>query len=420
MKSLRASRPARAGKLFRILLPALCALATFWLGTRASRLDRPWEKDEPIRLGETVFWRLLRAGDLQNPRWRDPMDASHPVMVKFVYGAILQGIGRDLPRDFSLLDYLLGGGNETRVPEPLSATYLALRRPARVISVAVNSAGIGAAAWLAFELGGGITATAFTVIILFHFVFRVLVAKIMSDPLEMTWMIVAGCCCYLWWRSRAAGGSSLWFGAAAGAASGAAFVTRLDGLMGFGSVALIILVRGLLPGSGSKRGALLFGSGVICAFLAVWIGLSPSYWPRNVGLLGFLWHLPGGVVGGLRAQIVSLRGQLEGVPPEWRLRSLGERAIFIASTLGSGKAGKLLAGGLLLLCFSPVRRTLDSSGLRFALVFAGSILLVFSVWLPVSWFPYVHHILPEAALLSALGWGGAFRAAADRLRPGRN
>jgi hypothetical protein len=275
--------------------------------------------------------------------------------------------------------------------------------------------------WVFWSWWGPLAALLPALLLWRHYLFWGLVGQARSDALETlavtaTLPILA----VLWRRDDRIPRAWLCWGGVLGLLSAIAFQTRLNGLIAFG---MVMVVLGADYLTRRRRGPLIGGAAACAVFLVVSVALNPFYWanpkPESASLVAMTADgaLPVRVIHRFGRQVASLQRQLELQPERWRLRTVGSRIGFASSVLTSGKAGKVaLLGALLLVPMMFRGQAEDRRAAQLVGLSCGVMIAVFAVWVPLAWDPYVLVILPAWIAVGSAGLVLATRFARRALR----
>lgn len=385
--------------------------ALFLLLDRSASMHRAeWGVDEGQRIAESYLLRVALRGDFDHPDWfRVITDSSHPQMSKYYFGVAALLAGVELPHDLALPRYYERGGTGWQPPPHLLPVYGPMLWPARRAALLCNILSWMAVTWLLLR-GYGVGAVLFAAAIFVrHYLPVTLFAHARSDALQtctftLTLLAVAAI-----WRG-ARGWRAVCAAILAGVFAAICFQTRLNGLLALGGAGAVLVALAIRQ---RNRRPLVLAMIVAITCGVVSVGSNPYYWAqpeRGQGVPSVYEKrevLPLRVVTRFRTQVAELEQLLE-VPAHARyaLRSPAARAGFTARVLFSGVAGALIAAGLVAaLAMLFVRPRHDV--LLLACAWTLPVLLVFALWLPLSWEPYVMLVFPSAVLVAAAGVGTA-------------
>ncbi|HEX2834959.1 MAG TPA: hypothetical protein VHW00_18235 [Thermoanaerobaculia bacterium] len=396
--------PARRATLF-VLLGGLIVFV--WLARSDALLHAEWRVDEGQRIAESYALRLVEEGEFGHPDWfRYPTDSSHPQMSKYYFGLALQLAGVELPRDLALPRYYESGGiarTGWAPPPHLRSIYEPMLVPARRAALLCNVISAMVVVWLLLRWCGAGAALLAGVVFARHYLMATYVSYARSDALQtcamtLTLLPLAS----LWRNSRSRGAYAA--AAVAGVLAAICFQTRLNGLLCLGAAGLVLIVLALRD---RDVRPLVLAAIVVFVCVAVSLVSNPFYWaqPSRVDGLPVIYqrHEPLAlrVMTRFHAQMQELRMLMKEFGPS-TLRSLAERGRFTARVLFSGVAGKVILGGILAGALAAFFRRPPHA--VFAWLWGLSALVVFALWIPLAWDPYVLLIFPSIVLMAAVGW----------------
>lgn len=378
-----------------------------------------WRVDEGQRIAEGYFLRLLGERAFDHPDWFLVVtDSSHPQMSKYFFGLALRVQGIEPPRDLALPRYYESGGLKAtgwQPPPHLIAEYGPMLRPARRAALLCNVISWMAITWLLLRWCGGGAALIAAAMFAGHYLWVTFLMHARSDALQTCAFTLTLLPLAAIWRG-ARGRSALAMAVLVGVFTAVCFQTRLNGLLALGGAGIVMIALAFRQRD-RRPLVLLLVATITCATVA--LISNPYYWaePRPVpGLASaYLQHepLPLRVVSRLRTQVTDLRSLLQDHAYA-ALPSPSERLRFVSGVLFSGSAGLLLLGGVAAASILLFVRT-QRPTLLFPALWGIPVIGVFTLWLPLSWEPYVLMIFPSGVLLAAAGWH-ALAAAAVNLR----
>jgi len=391
-----------------------CGLILLLLLDRTAAMrSEQWQVDEGQRIAESYFLRLLLEGEFAHPDWfRNITDSSHPQMSKYFFGLAVRLAGVELPRDLALPRYYEQGGLERggwQPPPHLMPVYRPMLQPARRAALLCNVISWMAVTWLLLRWMGPGAALLAAFVFARHYLPVMLYAHARSDALQTCAFTLTLLPLAAIWR-----GTARRWSVAAACASGLfaaiAFQTRVNGLLAMGAAAVVLLV--LAVRTRDRRPIVLVAVMTLTCAVAAVVS-NPYYWaqPRDgQGLRAACERdeaLPLRVASRFRTQVADLQLLLHGASYA-ALPSLPDRACFLGRVLFSGVAGMLLLGGFIAavaMLFVPAAR----ASLLLPCTWSISAIAVFTLWLPLSWEPYVLMIFPTAVLFATTGWAAAAR-----------
>jgi hypothetical protein len=385
----------------------LAGIALFIALDRSRLMSNPeWRIDEGQRIAESYVLRLVQAGEFGHPDlFRYVTDSSHPQMNKYFFGLALHLAGVELPRDLALPRYYESGGLQrtgAAPPPHLRATFEPMLQPARRAALLCNVLSAMVVLWLLLRWCGAGAALIAVFVLARHYLAASYVVYARSDALQTCAMTLTLLPVAAMWRNPR---SRLAFGAAllAGVFSAICFQTRLNGLLALGAAGFVLIVlaartRDLRP--------LLLAAIMVIVCGVVSIASNPYYWaePSPPDAVPEVYRqsepLPLRVITRFRVQIAELQLLLREAEG-WELPSIADRARFVARVLFSGLAGIAILFGLLAGAVAAFFRRSSTDVLAWS--WGIPLILVFTLWIPLSWDPYVLLIFPTVVLLSAMG-----------------
>jgi 4-amino-4-deoxy-L-arabinose transferase-like glycosyltransferase len=378
-----------------VALALACAvIAYLWSG--ASR--QPWRGDEPHKISETFFLRLLLRHDLDHPAWfGSPIARGNPQFGKVVFGLAVLAGGDSLPENLAIQDALLASGHWTTSEEMRLANQHRLQSARRV---SIVSTGIAAALifLICAEVVGwwGLIAA---VIFLRHHIVTVQSTTAVYDAL-ITALVVAALWLFVEAVRARSGRTQAFLAVLCGLTCAAAFQTRLSGLVSWGAIVVAGVVLSCL--ARSKR-FLGWTAIVTVVTFAASVAMNPFYWWPAPGVPGSNEALPARVLSRIAWQLRDLAGLQRGQISE--IHSWSERLRFEWQSVSAGFAGKILILGVLAVLVVVIRRRMPSH-LSIA-VLAGCVALsgALFLWLPMSWDRYLEPAIAGLSIAAGIALG---------------
>ena len=371
-------------------------LAYLW--PRASR--QPWRDDEPHKISETFFLRLLLRHDLDDRAWfGSPIARGNPQFGKIVFGLAVLAGGDSLPENLAIQDALLASGHWI-TPEAMRLANQHRLQSARRVSIVSTGIAAGLIFLICAEVVGwwGLVAA---VIFLRHHIVTVQSTTAVYDAL-ITALVVAA----LWLfveavRVRSVRTQAI-LAVLCGVICAAACQTRLSGLVSWGAIVVAGLVLSYLEQSKRFLG---WTAVVTVVTFAASVAMNPFYWWPAQGVPGSQEALPARVLSRMAWQLRDLAGLQRGQISE--IHSWSERLRFEWQSVSAGFAGKILILGILAVLWVAFRRRGQLSHLSIA-VLAGCVALSGSLflWLPMRWDRYLEPAIAALAIAAGIGFGG--------------
>jgi hypothetical protein len=374
---------------------ACVVIAYLWPG--ASR--QPWRGDEPHKISETFFLRLLLRHDLDHPAWfGSPIARGNPQFGKVVFGLAVLAGGDSLPENLAIQEALLASGHWTTSEEMRLANQHRLQS-ARRVSIVSTGIAAGLIFLICAEFVGwwGLVAA---VIFLRHHIVTVQSTTAVYDAL-ITALVVAA----LWLfveaiRIRSVRTQAI-LAVLCGLTCAAAFQTRLSGLVSWGAIVVAGVVLSYLERSKRFLG---WTAVVTVVTFAASVAMNPFYWWPAKGVPASDESLPARVLSRLAWQLRDLANLQRGQISE--IHSWSERLRFEWQSVSAGFAGKILILGILAVLWVVVGRRTQLSHLSIA-VLTGCVALsgALFLWLPMSWDRYLEPAIAVLAVAAGIGFG---------------
>jgi len=381
----------------------------------------PFRIDETHKISETVFWRLLRAGEISAPEWfAHPVDRANPPVGKFLFGASIEIHGVDLPTD-PAPGRPSGAGLRDRAAEQLHRARLIPVRRVSALATGVTAAVLVAAALL---LHGRLAALLTLFFYLGSELVRYFATTAVFDPLLTLFVTATLLPLLMLWHSpplsRAIGAT-----AAAALFAALAWQTRVSGLLALGAIGLMLIAAAVRGQGSGVRGqvvtkSLLTGSALFCLAVIVCgivgTAINPFYWsrpldPRVEPRFRESRLLPLRVAHRHAQQLQDLEEIYARERPLHPHLTPAGKFRFAAEILLSDWTGLAMAAGLLLAIYLRLRgASRQSSTTSFALLWSAAIAGGIILWLPFPWPRYLLLALPPLALLGAIGWSDLVHA----------
>ena len=362
------------------LAAAIMALvvAVFWPATTRGR----WHGDEPHKISETYFLRLILRRDFRNPAWTaDIVSRSNPQIGKIIFGLAILAGGDSLPDDLSIQNELFTSNFQTS--EATRLANLGRLRSTRRVSVMATAIAAAALFLLVSRLSGQIGGVIASLLFCRHFVVSAQATTAVFDAMMTCTTILTICAAVA--TLRASGRRRIALAVLTGILAAMTFQMRLSGLVAFGAAG-VILIAGVSSRAVLRRAAIDIAI-VTATLIATSVASNPYYWPNP----------PGRFV----TQLHDLGVLLTGHPAE--IHSWNERAHFEERTLAAGVAGKALLGGAVAMLVLVVARWKRVDRAERAVVVAcWSLAMVVIVWLPVQWARYLEPVFAAFAICSGL------------------
>lgn len=394
---------ARSRRAISAFLMAFVAALVFFTAT--GRLNGPLRIDEAHKVADTVFFRLLIAGEVTSAEWfRHIVDRTNPPVGKYLFGLAATLTGAPLASSTSirveLRDGVLGQGFSS---DSAAAQHAATLRAARGASLFATAVTAGLFCVAALRISGAIGAFIATLLYLGAHLVQTFSATAVYDPLLT--LCVAGTLPLiqrLWENDRP------WTTAALAIVCGVASQVRLTGAV------IVVIALGFIVANARSKGAtrilaraLLF----IAITASVGIALNPYYWATPVASpsVPAVYYsqsvLPLRVVEraklqGRDAAAIVQRERIDHPRP-----SLLEKVRFAAEHLAGDVVGFVTLIGIAICAYVALRRRKELPSL-FVVTMMWAVVVAMSTiaLLPFAWPRYLLPAVGPLVLSSAAGW----------------
>jgi hypothetical protein len=396
-------------KTAAFFLAAVAFVATFLLANRGVKRGA-WVGDERHKIAESYYVLPLERADWGDPFWyRSAIERTNPPVGKYVYGFSIQLHGMTVPKD--PLIWWTGPRTEFQLPPEREKAYAPLLVATRRVAVVAIAAIVAALVWTSLEYGGFIALLVVLLALSGHYLTRTLSNEGVFDMLQtalMTFAVliaVRTCTSGETAMRRAIAGCGC-----AAALMALAFQVRLNGILGVTAIAIAILAS-----AWTWRAKIVVSSCAALTFIVVAILVNPYYWsvsrpsPGVAELFTRRESIVLRIPHRFTRQLADVNPIVNSLEPEDILQSPAEKAYVVLTTLASGKAGKLICGGLLLMLYFSFR---SKTPRRDRILFASTaaLVVVVALWIPISWPRYVYPVIPLCCLCAGIGFQRAASA----------
>jgi 4-amino-4-deoxy-L-arabinose transferase-like glycosyltransferase len=409
----------RRRRVLDCLLSIVAGLATAGWISYQGWLGGDFRIDEAHKISETAFFRLALEQNWSHPAWFDHIvDRTNPPVGKYVFGAAIAASAAPLPSPPTLSAL---SGEAAYIPplhpREVSERFRPQLRSARVASLIASALTSAVLCFLLIRHSGPVAALIGVLLFSTNFLTSAYGATAVFDPLLMllitTALLPLAVACE---RGRARPSTQLLLGAIGGIVIALAFQTRVTGafaLSGAAAILIYLLVRK------RWRPAMFVALPLAALFTVTSITVNPLYWARAPGstaaaqLNDPLLLRPARRLAMQYADLQELLERTRQRTPV--LNSPTARAEFALQIVFGDLAGIALLAGLAATLAAALLRRLKDSEIPL-LLYAGTVAMITTFWLPVAWPRYLMPIVPLLALVAATGTAEVLQSLAAAFR----